>query len=119
MFQSVRLDSFTISARVPTSSDNRRFTSEVGAGSNEHCFAGAQSTIFVISSAVVSQNTDRQLHCRLVTTADDSLEVDARIINYNSTVCYIVILSVLHNCPDMDYNVSMKVRYNIVFLYVS
>ena len=76
-----RSDAFTISARVPASGGIRRFTSEVGAGSSEQCFAGARPTIFVISSAVVSRNTDRQLHCRLAITAEDSPEVDARIVS--------------------------------------
>jgi len=29
---------------------------------------------------VVSRNTDRQLHCRLAITAEESPEVDARIV---------------------------------------
>jgi len=70
-----RSDAFTISARVPASSGIRRFTSEVGAGSNEQCFAGARLTIFVISSAVVSRNTNRQIHCQLAIIAEDSPEV--------------------------------------------
>jgi len=68
-----RTGAFTISARVPAS--------EVGAGSNEQCFAGAQPTIVVISSAVVSRNTDRLLHCRIAITAEDSPEVGARIVS--------------------------------------
>jgi len=40
-----RSDAFTISARVPVSSGIRRFTSEVGAGSNEQCL-GQVATYF-------------------------------------------------------------------------
>ena len=60
-----RSDAFTILAKISANSGIRRFTSDVGAGSNEQCFAGARPTIFMISSTVVSRNTDRLSHCRL------------------------------------------------------
>jgi len=69
---------FTISPRAPASSGIRRFTSVVGAGSNEHYFAGARPTIYVISSAVVSRNTDRQIVLSVSDHSRGSPEVDAQ-----------------------------------------
>jgi hypothetical protein len=76
-----RIDAFTIMAKVFASSGIRRFTSDVGAGSSEQCFAGAWPTILMISSAVVSRSYDRLLHCQLAIATEVAPEVDARIVS--------------------------------------
>ena len=76
-----RSDVFTMVARVPASSGNRRFTSDVGAGSSEQCLAGARPTIFIISSAVVSRSTDRLLQHLLLIAIEVEPEVVARIVS--------------------------------------
>ena len=68
-------------ARVPASSVNRRFTSDVGAGSSEQCLAGARPTIFIISSVVVSRSTDRLSQHLLLIAIEVALEVVARIVS--------------------------------------
>ena len=76
-----RSDVFTMVARVPASSGNRRFTSDVGAGSSEQCLAGARPTIFIISSAVVSRSTDRLSQRLLLIAIEVAPEVVARIVS--------------------------------------
>ena len=56
-----RNDALQILASVSASSSNSRFINHVGAGSRQQCFDGALVTIFNISSAVTSSNTDSWL----------------------------------------------------------
>jgi hypothetical protein len=73
-------DVFTMVARMPASSGNRRFTNDLGAGSSEQCLAGVRPTILIISSALVSRSTERLLQHLLLIAIEVAPEVVALIV---------------------------------------
>ena len=76
-----RKDALHILARVSANNGSSRFTSHVGAGSIEQCFAGALCTILDISSAVTSSNIGKLVHILFAIIGAGALAVSSRILS--------------------------------------
>ena len=76
------IDALQISLRTGARTSDARFTSQVGAGSNEQCFAGVRESNRATSSRLMSSKlvNDEETD-RVVITGDGALKIEAHILS--------------------------------------
>lgn len=76
------MDALQISFRTGARTSDARFTSQVGAGSKEQCFAGVRDSNRATSSRLTTSKLDSDEETdRVVITGDGALAVEARILS--------------------------------------